>query len=151
MRFVTKEHILKAHGEFYDPNWMDSDTLVLPPKQEWDYSRELRIEDVNLWEIIAEPWDIGFYAAWDPYAQFYLIRIEPEHWKNSYSTKANPHKRSFQFETYYGPGSEAIAVNRMKELTPHANFTRYEHWIESDDMWLHQDPDPQDVKKFFVI
>ena len=61
------------------------------------------------------------------------------------------HKKSFQFETYYGPGSEAIAVNRMKELTPHANFTRYEHWIEPDNMWLYQDPDPQDVKKFFVI
>ena len=151
MRFATTQHILQGSGEFYDVNWMDSDKLVLPPKKEWDYSRELRIEDVDLWEIIAEPWDIGFYAAWDPHAQFYLIRIEQDHWENTYSTRANPHKRTFRFETYYGPGSENIAVSRMKELTPHSNFASYEHWVEPEEIYLYQTPDSQDIKKFFVI
>ena len=74
--FKTTENIVTGTGEYFDENWMDSDTLVLPEREYWDYQRELKIEDINIWKVIAEPWGIGVYAAWDPYAEFYLIRYD---------------------------------------------------------------------------
>lgn len=124
-------------GEFYDPNWMDSDKLILPPCEQWDYSRELRIEDVNIWEVIAEPWDVGIYAAWDPFAEFFLIRHETDyhtnpHWQDD-RVKGLP--RKFQFETYYGKQAQKFVLKRAKELGVHLNFNKV--WVDSEHMWLH--------------
>ncbi len=78
-QFRTTYNILTKsdEDELFDPNWMDSDKIILPPRVEWDYSRELQIEDVNIWEIIYQQGGgIGLYAAWDPFAEFYMLTFK---------------------------------------------------------------------------
>jgi len=48
--------------------------LTLPPRREWQYKEEIKFADVSLWEeIYHQPGNFGIYAAWDPYAEFYVI------------------------------------------------------------------------------
>ena len=130
--FRTTEQIKQGWGEFFDENWMNSNTLILPPKESWKYDREMRIEDVNVWEVIAEPWDVGVYAAWDPYAEFYLIRRETGYAAINWYLHSD---RKFEFETYYGPGANQAVQKRMKELN--IPFETTEVWVEPQDMWLY--------------
>ena len=135
--FRTTYQILTGEGEYFDPNWMDSDKLILPPRDYWDYQRELRVEDVNVWEMITEPWDIGVYAAWDPYAEFYLIRFDKDYTNPNVDWQQNVRdkKRNFEFETHYGKGAQAAVQKRLKELN--VNFITNDVWVEPDDMWLY--------------
>lgn len=111
--------------EVFDINWMDSDKLVLPPKKDWDYARPLQIEDVNIWEVIFENgggW--GLYASWDPYAEFYLLKMG-----------------SSSIETYYGPGVQNHLSKRLKELG--VKIPSNTVWVDPEDMWLYQEPEPK--------
>jgi hypothetical protein len=130
--FRTTEQIKQGWGEFYDENWMNSPTLMLPPKENWTYQREMRMEDVNVWEVIAEPWDIGVYAAWDPYGEFYVIRTEKFYAGSTWSIVG---ERKFEFETYYGSGADKAVKKRMKELN--IPFQTTDVWVEPEDMWLY--------------
>lgn len=124
--FKTTANILVDGGEYFDPNWMDSDTLVLPPKINWDYSRELKIEDVDIWEVLYQAGGaFGIYAAWSPYAEFYLIRV-------GWQAEASGHG----LETYYGPGAGKKVYKRAKELG--IDLIKYTHWVEPEDMWLYK-------------
>jgi hypothetical protein len=133
--FLRTEHILTGLGEHFDPNWMDSDTIVLPPKIEWDYQRELRIEDVYIWEKIIEPWQYGVYAAWDPYAEFYILRTEINHNRDRHNP-AND-KPIYEFELFYGQGAQARLVNRLKTLNIFHYIKPTDMWIEPEKMWLY--------------
>jgi hypothetical protein len=121
--------------EVFDINWMDSDKLVLPPKKDWDYGRELQIEDINIWEVLYESsGGVGVYAAWDPYAEFYLITYglnpsNPLRFINDvgYSSKL--------MDTYYGQGAQEQVQQRMKELRIPFNLSKI--WVEPEDMWLY--------------
>jgi hypothetical protein len=136
--FRTTENIKSGIGEYFDPNWMDSNTLILPEKEVWLYDREIRIEDVNVWEVITEPWDIGVYASWDPYAEFYLIRIDKDYKKLSnadWQQNVVDNKKNFEFETYYGPDASIYVQKRMDELG--VNYILKSYWVEPEDMWLY--------------
>jgi hypothetical protein len=122
--------------EVWNDNWMDSDKLVLPPKRDWTYDREMQIEDVDIWEQLHfETGGIGIYASWSPYAEFYLITtgVDPRygpkfidggiHWDKSW-------------ETYYGPGAQQKVFKRAKELG--INLQTYKTWVENDKLWLYQ-------------
>lgn len=100
LRFKTTEAILRGEKEYFDENWMDSPFLQFPNFYKWDYSRELKIEDIDIWEIITEvSGGTGIYAAWMPYAEFYVI------------------VKNCQIDsTYYGIGSDEHAANRCDEL-----------------------------------
>lgn len=118
MRFRSTANIFKDFGEIFDPNWMDSDKLVLPPKKNWDYLRELQVEDVNIWEVIWEAgggW--GLYASWDPYAEFYLLNA------NGIS------------ETFYGSGCQKSLIKRLEQLNIPVQLHKI--WVEPEDMWLY--------------
>lgn len=79
---------------------MDTPFLQLPDSDSWDYSRELNIEDIDLWEVIKEmSGPTGLYAAWLPYAEFYMII-----------------KNRQIDSTYYGRGSDDYAGKRCDEL-----------------------------------
>lgn len=77
------------HGEVFESYWMDNKVIVYPPTQEWDYKRELRIDDVEIWEVIKE-WSgnsdndpsyagpCGIYAAWRPHAELYMVKLNPD-------------------------------------------------------------------------
>ena len=117
----TTENILKRpwDGDYFDPNWMNYNTLQTPPKDNWDYKREMQIEDVNLWEeIVFNPSGIGVYAAWDPYAEFYMITSEKQ-----------------TIETFYGPEAAKKVYNRSRELGQPLNINQV--WVEDSDVWLH--------------
>lgn len=98
--FRTNQDIFKTHGEeLYDENHKNYDFLNLPPSPAWDNSRPLQIEDVDIWEVILEGGGgFGLYAAWCPYAQFYMLRLRGE------------------VEWYYGPEGEKMLENRLQSL-----------------------------------
>jgi len=80
-RWKTTQNLLSVQydGEHFDENWMDRNTLYLPPNSPWISDRPIRFEDVDLWEVICE-WSglCGVYAAWCPYAEYYIVM---DRWK----------------------------------------------------------------------
>jgi hypothetical protein len=129
-RFKSTQNIFKDFFEVFDENWMDSDKLVLPPKIEWDYSRPLQIEDVDIWEVLYEQGGaVGVYASWSPYAEFYLIRVG---WYLE--------SQGYGSETYYGPGAAEKVYDRCQELNIPLPINKI--WVEPEDMWLYSGPEP---------
>lgn len=122
--FKTTNNIVKDNGEYFDPNWMDSDSLVLPPTQKWSYDRPMQIEDVDLWEVITEVGTIGIYAAWLPHAEFYMIKPPFQMLESGHG-----------LETYYGPKASEKVWQRAKELG--INLPVNQVWVDQDDMWLY--------------
>ena len=121
-QFKTTYNILKTpwEDELFDSKWFEGNELVTPPRKEWDYKRELQIEDVSVWEVIFEGINNAFlYAAWDPYAEFYML-IKPDK----------------QIETFYGSGAQA----RCRAAMEHWNipYTLNDFWIDDDKIWLHK-------------
>lgn len=153
-QFKTTYNILKVsdEDEAFDKNWFESDQLRLPPKSHWDYKRDLFVEDVDYWEVLYEAsGGIGFYAAWCPYAEFYMITtgFDVKHgpqWRDKNSPIPYWDKT---FETYYGPGAEYHAVNRAKDFGIVLNSTQI--WVHPDDMWLHTKPDLPEDKKIIIL
>lgn len=129
--FKTTYNILVEPNkdELYDANRFDSDKVILPPSQEWDYSRELQIEDVDIWEVLAEGSNgLGIYAAWMPYAEFYLV-----------TTGWHPGTINDRIiETYYGPGSQEKVYKKAKEIGLPINI--YKTWVDNKDLWLFNKP-----------
>ena len=115
----TTVNIFTDLGEHFDENWMNSNKLIMPPNTPWDYKRELKIEDVNLWEeILFNPNGIGVWASWDPYAEFYMIT-----------------QKKGAVETFYGAAASQKVYKRAQELG--ANLRLVKGWVEPENMWLH--------------
>jgi hypothetical protein len=134
-RFKSAENIFGIH-EYFESKWFETDELVLPPTQDWDYSRELQISDVDIWEVLYEKTGgYGVFASWCPYAEFYLIRLG---WENE--------KKGNGWETYYGPGAQQIVFKRAQELG--IQLFPQQVWIDPKDMWLYQLPE---IKKIISI
>lgn len=133
--FKSTYNILKKpdEDEVFNPNWMDSDTLVLPPTKKWDYSREMTVEDVDIWEVIAESGSMGIYAAWCPYAEFYMITLGVDY--QTGWTIGNYHYQDKIIETFYGKNAEKKAYGRAIEIgiIPMLN----KKWVDPEDMWLY--------------
>jgi hypothetical protein len=116
--------------ELFDPNWMDSDHVIFPPNIPWDYSRELTIEDVDIWEqVYYQSGGLGLYVAWSPYAEFYLI--------TNFLNIKNP------LETFYGPMAGEKAYKKAVKLGMPIHLKKL--WVEPDDMWLYQPTDSKAV------
>jgi hypothetical protein len=65
---------VKKDGEVFDPNWLDNPYADMPPTVPWLENRPLRVEEVDIWEVIAERSGLcGVYAAWCPYAELYIV------------------------------------------------------------------------------
>jgi hypothetical protein len=122
--FKTTKNILVDHGEYFDPNWMDSDELVLPPKQDWPYDREIKIDDVDIWEVIGEWGNVGIYAAWHPYAEFYII-------KPNYTLTA----AGYLIEEFYGPRASQRLTQRAKHFG--VDLKQNKIWVDADKTWLY--------------
>jgi hypothetical protein len=142
--FKSTWNILKKpdEDEVYHSNWMDSDTVVVPPTVEWDYKREMTIEDVDIWEVLNDDGGCrGVYAAWCPYAEFYLITTGPDY-RHQWYGELNGITYNYNdrhWETYYGPGSEAKVKKRMEEMN--LPFATHKVWVDDEDMWIYQTPD----------
>jgi hypothetical protein len=133
--FKSTYNILQTpwEDEVFDPKWMESDKLILPKFKKWDYNKELHIEDVNIWEVLFESGGgIGVYAAWDPFAEFYMLTYKPV-W----------HQPKIEIETYYGQGAQQRIQKRIKELG--FPIPLKEVWVEDEDMWLYQTYETQKI------
>jgi len=128
MRWKSTHNIFTDFQEVFEENWMNYDTIQTPPHPNWDYSRELHIEDVDIWEVVFEQGGgVGIYASWCPYAEFYLIRTG---WANE--LKGNG------IETYYGPGANTAVQIRAKELGIPLSINKV--WVDPEEMWLYEKP-----------
>jgi hypothetical protein len=130
-RFRTTDNIFRDNAtlEYFDENWSNYPTLMLPEKKTWDYSRELTIQDVDIWEVIFEQnKGIGVYAAWSPYAEFYIVKVG---W--------DLEKKGWGVETYYGAGAQESVQERMTQMG--MPILTNKHWVEPEDMWLYQKPE----------
>lgn len=111
--------------ESWDDNWMNSNKIELPPNKEWDYSKELTISDVSLWEVIYQAsGGVGVYASWDPLAEFYMVT-------DRFCSSSN----DSSITTYYGAGADKKVREKMRQLQ--IPFTSYKIWVEPEDMWLY--------------
>jgi hypothetical protein len=104
---------------------MDHDIPYAPPTVNWKYDREIKIEDVEIWEQICyKTGGIGLYAAYLPYAEFYIV------------TGKWIQQKSGNIECFYGPGSMQAAYRRAKELGMIVAVK--ETWVDDKDLWLYQ-------------
>jgi hypothetical protein len=114
-------------GEIFDNNWSNYNFIKTPPKKNWDYARQLQIEDVNVWEVIyEESGRLEVYASWDPYAEFYMV----------------VHKKSV-VDTYYGAGSQDIIKKILDENG--GTYALHKKWVDPDDMWIYDTTDKKNV------
>lgn len=118
--FRTTKNIISDTGEFFDENWMDFNTLVLPPSPKWDYKKPIKFEDVDIWEVIAETGRGKVYAAWCPYAEFYII-LTPEISQFGWGVK--------DIETYE---SHKDVLKRIKELK--IPFNLHKKWVDENEI-----------------
>ena len=126
--FKTTKDILVTpwEDELFNPNWMDSDKIQLPPKRDWDYSREMTIEDVDIWEVLHhEGGNLGVFVSWSPFAEFYMITLR------GLVTDSN------RIETYYGAGAQDRVIKRAKELG--INLALNKVWVDNDQLWLYSE------------
>ena len=140
--FKTTYNILKKfdEDEIYTDNIYDSDKLVLPPMYNWSYDREMNVEDVDVWEVLYEESNgIGFYAAWCPYAEFYLITTGMDYRHEPRVVDEIRYWDRF-WETYYGQGSLDKVMKRIKELNINVAIHN-DYWVDDDMMWLYR-PNP---------
>lgn len=144
--FKSTYNILKKvdEDEVFQSKWMESDHLQLPPRADWDYGREMQIEDVDIWEVLYEASNgIGLYAAWLPYAEFYLITTS-FNYKNSSTIIGNSHYWDKHYETYYGAGAQQTVVQRCQEIGIPYRF--HTVWVDDKDMWLYQKNSDKNLK-----
>jgi hypothetical protein len=148
--FKSTYNILKKQDEdeAFESKWFESNEIVLPPSKEWDYKRELTVEDVDYWEVLYERGGgVGVYAAWQPYAEFYMITTGLD-FKND-ARNINGHLYHDRvFETYYGPGAEHKVKQRAKELG--ILLLEQTTWVEDKDMWLHSNTSQPSNKIYFL-
>jgi hypothetical protein len=124
--FKTTKNIFNDLSEVFEENWIDSLTIITPEKKIWDYKRDLKIEDIEVWEVLHEQsGGIGIYAAWLPYAEFYMIRV-------GWFLEA----QGYGVEIYYGPGSMNKVLQRASEMG--ITLSKNKIWVEPDDMWLYE-------------
>ena len=84
---------------------ISADPVAPPPKTIWNYQKELTIDDVELWEqIYYQPGNIGIYAAYEPYAEFYLL---------TYNLFMH---EPCGIQTFYGKDAEKQLWQKIKEL-----------------------------------
>lgn len=136
-QFRSTYNILTKYDEdeVHNDNWFDSDKMELPPKGNWDYGREMQIEDVDIWEIINEQTGgIGVYAAWSPYAEFYMLTTGNDYNNDTRWVRGTPYYHK-NIETFYGPGAQKKLFRRCKELG--IDLAVYKTYVPEDEMWLH--------------
>ena len=99
-RWKTSEQILipSKDGEFFDDNWMNYNSIFqyIPPSPPWISDRNIRFEDVDLWEVISEmSGPVGVYCAWCPYEEYYIVTKQWSLWQEFEGYMANERLEKF--------------------------------------------------------
>ena len=130
--FRSTQDILKtASDEVTRSSWFDSNKIQVPKTGKWDYKRELTVDDIDIWEAIYEDsWGLGIYGAYEPYAEFYMI-------------KYMDHAGSSVLDTFYGPGSQDKITKFMLERN--LPFSTHKVWVDDEDLWLFHPPEDKKI------
>ena len=126
MIFKTNKNIFQDNGEYFESHWMNSNKRIMPTTKTWDYSRELQIENIDIWEVVWEGaggW--GIYAAWSPFAEYYMLKIGV----------SSGNSNNMSIETFYGSNAQNKLIKRAESLNIKLNLTQ--SWVEPEDMWLY--------------
>lgn len=137
--FKTTQDIFKEpwRSELTDHNIFDKPFASFPPSAPWDYKRELKIEDVDIWEeIYFGGGGDGLYAAWMPYAEFYMITIKIHNINNG------------SIETFYGKNASSSAHKRCLELGFPIFLNKI--WIPEEEMWLYDENNEKSNNKLII-
>lgn len=59
-------------------NYIPNTSSPIPLYEEWDYSVPIKLTDIKVWEqLYHDPGNIGLFAAWSPYIEFYILMYYP--------------------------------------------------------------------------
>ena len=148
--FKSTYNILKLpdQDEVFESKWFESNKLTLPSggpddkKNHWDYNRQIKLEDVDIWEVLYEATGgYGVYAAWKPYAEFYMMTVG---WL---PLRSDQYVNDRIVETFYGKNAQAEVLIRSNQLN--IPLTIRPVWVDDDQMWLYSN-DPED-KKIIIV
>jgi len=131
---TNKDIFVTGGEEVPDKFWFDRENVLYTPKTgKWDYKRELTVDNIEIWEAIYEDsWGLGIYAAYEPYAEFYMI-------------KHVNYQGTTVLDTYYGAGAQDKIIKYMIENN--IPFSTHKIWVENDDLWLYY---PNTDKKVII-
>lgn len=111
--FVTTDTIFENSWN-YIPH---DNTVSLPPQESWNENTDIKLDDIKIWEqIYFEPGNVGVYAAWNPYVEFYMITF------NCFL------KDKKYIEIYQGSNSANEVLGRLKDFG--INLDYQEIWID---------------------
>lgn len=122
--FRTNQDIFKTSGEEVSESfWFDQNTIHTPKTGKWDYKRNLTVDDIEIWEAIYEDsWGLGIYAAYRPYAEFYMIK------------HVNVQGITV-LDTHYGANAQNSVIKFM--IQNNIPVPTHKVWIDNEDMWLY--------------
>ena len=124
--YKTTKNIFVDYDEHFDQNWMDQNSVYIPPNRKWDYKEELKLEHIDLWEVIWES-DFSVYAAYDPYAEFYLLK---------YPLRFMEEKPELPpYETFYGKLAQQRLMNHLSQWNIELPINKL--WVEDNELWLY--------------
>ena len=151
--FKSTYNILKKpdEDEVWDDRRVEVDRRWIPPTVDWDYQREMQIEDVDIWEVIIEGSDgMGLYAAHTPYAEFYMLTTGFD-LKNRQRVINGQAYDDKLMETFYGPGSQIKAYKRALDFKLPVSLVKT--WVDDDKLWLFTEPKPEErsPEKLIII
>jgi hypothetical protein len=123
-RWKTTEQILNLSkdGEIFDENWMNYDSIYqyISEPLKWKQNYKIKFENVDIWEVIAEiSGPIGIYAAWQPYAPYF---VAIKNWSID--------------EEFWGIKGEKMLCQYMINHGMNININKI--WVEPEDMWLYE-------------
>jgi hypothetical protein len=120
MRLRSTKDIFKDHTEISTINFDESlSELDLPLRKQWSYERNMQLEDVDVWEVIyEEAGGTGVYAAWEPYAEFYMLRL-----------------KDYTLEFFYGPGAQAFMLKYLKTAW-NVTLSTAPVWVDESELYL---------------
>jgi len=126
--YRSTQDILKGGEEVTESSWFNHEyKMHIPTTKKWDYGRALKPEDIDIWETIYEDsWGLGIYAAYQPYAEYYLIK-----YVNYQGTSI--------LDTFYGQGAQDQIIKFMVEHDIPVSTNKV--WVDDDELWLYQPKD----------
>jgi hypothetical protein len=121
--YKTNKDIFKDFGEEVFDYRFNKETRYILKTKDWDYKRELKVEDVEIWEVLFEDsWGLGVYAAYEPYAEFYMIK---------YADSTGNHV----YDTHYGAGAQNKIMQFM--VSNNIPFNLHDVYVDEDKTWLY--------------
>jgi hypothetical protein len=117
--------VFKSTRYILDNPWaveISADSVASPPKTVWKEQRSPTIEEIDLWEqIYYQPGNVGIYAAYEPYTDFYLLTY------NLFMDKP------WGIQTFCGPQAEKQLWQKIKDLK--IPVTLHSTWTEDTDQF----------------